>query len=244
MTITVLAVAGNGGCAARWSLLDKPLAPGVELVAASLPGFDGRAVPVPPVTMNKFAHALRRQADRIEGPVVVLGHGVGGSIAMHAAQINAWCEGLILLSPVGPALDTRLFPKVMRPKPIRHAARWAISSPAGRAAGKLRYRAVPGALVDEVFRGYERCDAFPFFFDLLNNRWWQSLHAISLPSVLLWGGDDGVLDQSHISQFERVLPEATTEIQPDWAHYPMLEQPADFGRVVADWAQRLAGEQS
>jgi len=110
--------------------------------------------------------------------------------------------------------------------------------------GKARYRSVPPDLVDEVFRGYDRCDAFPFFFDLLNDRWWKSLDPIALPSVLLWGDDDAVLDQSHTAEFGRVVPGATTEIHKGWAHYPMLEQPEDFGEVIAGWARTLVADAS
>jgi pimeloyl-ACP methyl ester carboxylesterase len=60
---------------------------------------------------------------------VVLGHEIGGSIALDLAsrQPNSM-RGLILHAPVGADLDTRLFPKIMSTRPVREIIRRLISA--------------------------------------------------------------------------------------------------------------------
>lgn len=240
----IAAVPGNGGSVARWELLPTPLAQGTTLHPITLQGFDGQPLDDDAPTIDDFARSLKALVSDLPRPRVVFGTGIGGSIAIHAAQETGWADGFILHAPVGPSLDSRLLPKIMRPPFVRRAAKAAISGPVGRALGRRRYRTVPAATIDRVMRDYARCDAFGPMWDILNADWWNALTPIGEPAVLVWGADDRVLSADHASKFSRVLPDAAVVTEPGWAHYPMLEQPGAFAASVDRLARELVEGQT
>ena len=237
----IAAVPGNGGSPARWELLPAPLAEGTTLHAITLPGFDGEPLPSATPTLDDFVEAMIAAVEALPRPRVVFGTGIGGSIALQAAQRPEWADGFILHAPVGPSLDTRLLPKLMRPNVVRSLAKAAISSPIGRAVGRRRYSDVPPATIDRVLGDYARCDAFGPMWDILNADWWNALEPVREPAILLWGAGDGVLDADHADAFRRVLPDAEIRTEPHWAHYPMLEQPEHFAATIDRIARELVG---
>lgn len=237
----IAVVPGNGGSPARWELMPLQPADGVTITPITLPGFDGTPLPKANPSVQDFADAMIEMVEALPRPRVVMGHGIGGSIALTAAQRTGWADGFIFHALVGPSLDTRLIPRMMRPEPVRVAAKALISSPLAKVIGRRRYSGVPRETIDRFFDAYGDCDAFSVMFDILNQRWWDELNPILEPSVLLWGSGDGVLSAEHTEQFERVIPQAeTTEVE-GWGHYPMLEQPDDYARVLVELAQGLIG---
>lgn len=240
--IRCFAVPGNGGSAARWQRLTAHLPDDIDLRPVTLPGFGGRPMDVDHPTVDDFAAWLRRDigAELADdpGPSVVLGHGIGGSVLLQAAQVGAVADGYIFHAPVGPFLGDRLFPRLMRPPLVRHTARRAISGPLGRMLLRRRFDADMAAA---FARGYADCDAFSVMFDILDQDWFDDLRPITTPSTLLWGGGDRVLKEEYVHGFSGVLPDASIEIEPDWAHYPMIDNAADYARVLAEQCRLLTG---
>lgn len=240
MAIEVLALAGNGGNAARWAQLPQPLAADVTLRPVILPGFDGVPLPTPNPTVEDFAEWLAEQLRAAPGPRVLLGTGIGGSIGFQAAQDAGLADGYIFHAPVGPKLDSRLLPKLMQPPPIRKAVKRSIGGPVGRALLRRRFGdTLDRETIDDFAQGYLDCDAFEVMWDILDASWFDGLGPIAEPSILIWGSEDGVLAADHAHGFERILPDAEVIVEPAWGHYPMLEAPQHFAETVADLAHRL-----
>lgn len=238
----IAVIPGNGGSSSRFELMAKTPAEGVTIVPITLPGFDGTSLPNDQPTVDDFAAALIEMVEALPRPRVVMGHGIGGSVLLSAAQTTGWADGYIFHALVGPALDTRLIPRVMKPEPVRAIAKTLISSPLAKAIGRRRYDNVPAETMNRFFDAYGDCNAFSVMFDILNPQWWESLEPIHEPSVLLWGSGDGVLSAEHTAQFAQVIPDAPTREVEGWAHYPMLEQPDDYTRVLVELAYELVGE--
>ena len=233
-------MAGNGGNAARWEQLPVPLAEGVQLRGVQLPGFDGRPLPHPNPTVDDFAGWLAEDINKRDRPRVLFGTGIGGSIGLQAAQSANLADGYIFHSPVGPNLDTRLLPKLMKPRPLRSAVKKTIGGPAGRLLLRRRYRdRLSPEIIDDFAQGYLTCDAFEVLWDVLDAEWFTSLQPIAEPAILLWGGKDAVLGTDLAEGFKSVLPDAEVVVEPDWGHYPMLENPTEFAAAIASIARRL-----
>lgn len=245
--INVLALAGNGGNLARWQQLPEPLAQGVSeaetpvsLTGISLPGFDGFPLPHTSPTVDDFAGWLIDEVEKVEGPRVFFGTGIGGSIGLQAAQQTGLADGYIFHSPVGPNLDTRLLPKLMKPTPVRKAAKNFIGGPVGRTLLRRRFGDVlPREAIDDFAQGYLDCDAFEVMWDILNADWFDQLEPVAEPSVLIWGAEDGVLGANLAGDFANVLPDAEVIIEQAWGHYPMLENPAEFASTISRLARKL-----
>lgn len=245
MTTTIIAIHGNGGGAFRFALVPEMQAPAM-LLALTLPGFQGRALPDGPTTIDTFTAAVRdaiagvREKDPM-GSVVLLGHGIGGSIALDVvAHDPSVAEGLILLSPVGVKLDERWFPKVMSKPLIRKAAKAIISSPIMQAtAGRFLFKPAPRPFAKRFLAEYANADAFEVMFDLLNADWFAQLPSVEIPVAIVWGGQDRVLDVSHVEAYEEAIANTTRIVRDDWGHYPMIEQPEDFAHAIAECAAEL-----
>ena len=186
--LTVVAVHGNGGGATRFARLGGQLADGVGLCAVTLPGFGD--VPRDPAlrTVADYADRLAEMLPS-NGSVVVLGHGIGGSIGLDlACRRPETMSGLILHAPVGAHLDSRLFPKLMGTDAARTLVKRIIAS---RLPRPLLHKVffptgVPEPHRAAFFEGYRHAGAFGQMFDIIDAAWFDALEPITeLPVRLL-----------------------------------------------------------
>lgn len=231
--VQLLAVHGNGGGGRRFARLPADLG-GVALHAPTLPGFGGR--PLGDVDgVGDLAAALRTELVRLPRPRVVLGHGIGGSVALELLCHDPdLADGLVLHAPVGTRLDTRWFPRLLRPRWVRRAVQAGISSPVLRPLWRRTLvRDVPAPWDAEFLAAYADAEAFGAMFDWLTAAWFDGLPAVDLPAVLLWGSDDRVLGADQRADYHRLLPRATEHTVDGWGHFPMLADPEGYAREVA-----------
>ncbi|ABG94576.1 probable hydrolase [Rhodococcus jostii RHA1] len=57
----------------------------------------------------------------------------------------------------------------------------------------------------------------------------------SLPSLLVWGGRDRMIPASHAENLRRVVPHSRVEIFPRAGHFPQLDEPELFFRVLDEF---------
>jgi len=264
--VTIVAVHGNGGGSTRFSRVAEHLPDGIRFKAIDLPGFNG--APDDP-TLRSVEGYADRLADLLDSVVdsvvdsvidgaaggpdgsgarpVVLGHGIGGSIALDlASRRPETMAGLVLHAPVGADLDTRLFPRIMSTGPVRSLARRLIAAKPLRPIWRRLFFPIgaPAADLDTFFEGYRTCEAFGRMFEIINVDWFTPMVPVAdLPTVLLWGENDRVLKSGQSDAIAAKVPAARTVIQDGWDHFPMLEQPEEYARVVAELATGLVADQ-
>lgn len=240
--VHVLAVHGNGGGGARFARVPPHLPDDVVLHAPTLPGFGGR--PLGAVSdLAGLAAALGDELDALpDGPRVLLGHGIGGSVALELLSTRAdAADALVLHAPVGTRLDTRWFPRLLQPAWVRRAVQVGIASSALRPVWRRTIvRDVPAPFDAEFLAAYGDAEAFGAMFDWLTADWFDGLPVLDLPAVLLWGADDRVLGADQRADYHRLLPAAEEVTVPGWGHFPMLAEPATYAAVVAGIARDLA----
>lgn len=239
--ISVIAVHGNGGGSFRWDLMPSPIADDVILVPAKLPGFEGRPLPTGDTDINTFTGSLVATLEAIEGTRVILGHGIGGAIGLDvAAHRPDLVDGLILHAPVAVNLDQRWFPRLMTAPPVRHVAKWLISSKGMQlVAGQFLFKGAPRPYARQFLAEYRRADAFAVMFDLLTSEWFDALPPIDTPTAILWGENDRVLDVSQAADLEARLQSPVSTIVDGWGHYPMIEQPDSYATTIAEVSRSL-----
>ena len=245
--LTIVAVHGNGGGSTRFDRMSTHIGPGVRFVAIDLPGFNG--APVDPTLTNVagFADRLAELVDDARSggsPAVVLGHGIGGSISLDLASRRPDAlDALILHAPVGADLDTRLFPRIMSTRPMRALIKRAISARLPRPLWRRLFfpTGAPKHDIDTFFEGYRDCASFGQMFDIIDFDWFDALEPVTeLPVTLLWGEHDRVLKAGQTDAIAAKAPQANRVIQPGWDHFPMLEQPEEYARVIEALARELA----
>jgi len=245
--VTVLAVHGNGGGGERFARCAAHMPEGTRLVAPTLPGFAARPRDPALRTLADYADRLAdevRAVTRAEGATpVLLGHGIGGSIALDLVSRHPeLVAGLVLHAPVGAHLDTRLFPRLMTTRPARAVVRRAISSRLLRPVWRRLFfpYGAPRPVLEEFFEAYRTCAVFGDMFDLITSSWFDGLSPVrGVPVVVLWGADDRVLRRGQADAVGEKVPGAEVVVREGWDHFPMIEQPEEYAVAIATIARDL-----
>src|SRR5919204_3177989 len=103
---SITLIHGFGGAASNWTLVAPPLAERCRVLVPELPGHGGSsALPAPMETLDPFAD---RVAALLGGPSVLVGHSLGGVVALRTASRHAeLVRGLVLAGSAGIGSGTR-----------------------------------------------------------------------------------------------------------------------------------------
>lgn len=245
MPLTLVALHGNGGGGFRFERTCPFFPADVNFVAPTLPGF--AAKPRNPSLNSLEAYAAYIQHTIIPAharPIVLLGHGIGGSIALEFGQhFPDAIDGLILHAPVGARLNQRWFPRLMALPGMRSLIQTLVAAPLMRPVFQRRLfmapASIPSDYLTRFFAEYQHCTVFGQMFDLITAEWFATLQPIDLPTVLLWGEEERVLGVDQLNEYRRLLPQHTICRIPDWDHFPMIETPQAYANTIVSLARQL-----
>lgn len=262
----LLLVGGNGSLPERFQPLMSHLRARFAVSVVELAGQGNRqTVPAPP-SLDGFAQdlagELAQRATALHtagatGPLIVLGHGIGGLVLAHAVRLLSNMTppltpaALVLLSPVGVKLHRRRFPGLMKLPGVRPLARRLLGNPVlGSYLSRrlLPYRPYPEPWQEpshrvsaqdrlNFARGYRQASSFEALFDAVDAfTALDGLHAVPCPVVLMWGETDPVLPVSHLAAWAEVFTQAPVRARllPGQGHYPYLEDPAGFAQALIE----------
>lgn len=231
LPLTIIALHGNGGGGFRFSRLLPFVPEHITLVTPTLPGFAD--VPKDPSlqTLKDYAGNINDIVMETSAPRVLLGHGIGGSLALEFIQhYPDSLDGIILHAPVGASLDSRRFPKLMKLPGMAELGKQVFASPLFRPLWtRLLFQAeVPNDYLTQFFAEYRHCTAFAQMFDLITADWFNGLAPRDVPAVLLWGAREKVLKVEQMEAFLHLLPNASRVTVPDWDHFAMVDAPQAY----------------
>lgn len=152
-------------------------------------------------------------------PLVLIGHSMGGQIAIHlAASRPPWLERLALVDAAG-------IPRLLSPgRMIRIAAEatplWRWGDPRFlRVIARDAWTAGPLVLARSVWN-ILRDDVRPL------------LPMIDVPTLIVWGERDTLVPLKDAWTIRDAIPGARLAILRGAAHNPMVDRPADFNRIL------------
>jgi pimeloyl-ACP methyl ester carboxylesterase len=232
---TLLLVHGLGGSAANWLALAPLLLPGRRLIVPELPGHGG-SDPLP------AAASLTAYADRLaallDGPAAVVGHSLGGAIALRLAiRRPELVSALVLAGAAGISSGTRraqyglTITGLLKPgrkiapyrdRIARSAAlktlvfgRWGASDPS----------ALPPKMAEAFLSGPARhTDTVSAAKALIRDDPRPDLDRVSCPVLLLWGARDNQLPVGDAFEYARRL-RAPLRVIADCGHLLIGERP-------------------
>ncbi len=207
-----------------------PLSPAGPLpaVAVDLPGFG--ATPPPPAAWGSddYAAAVARLiegADGPGGPVVVLGHSLGGRVAVTlVARRPDLVKALVLTgAPLVPRMGVRSRPPAAF-RVMRALARVGLLSEqrmerARRRHGSADYRLSEGVMREVLVR-------------LVNETYDEDLASLRCPVELVWGEDDTETPLSVAEAIRARVPQAVLTACPGAGHLTPIECPVDLRAAV------------
>ncbi len=249
---TVVMVHGYTGSKENWYRLAAELGRRYRLVAPDLPGW-GESERVPGADHGFAAQAENVAAfiGHLGGPVVLVGHSMGGGIAaLVAARHPHLVERLALLDAAGVEFAENEFGRAVldggNPFGIEDAqsledylsvlfhqrrARPAMPWPGPWALISLRRREADfeQSVLDRIGRGDER------FLP------WKEAGRIRQPTLLVWGAHDRVIDPSAMAAYAQRIPHARRRLLGDSGHMTLMEQPDAVAAALAGLIEEDAG---
>ncbi|MEM7345378.1 MAG: alpha/beta hydrolase [Chloroflexota bacterium] len=241
-TTTIVCLHGNGGGAFRFERIFPYQPANTCFQAITLPGFAHYPADPQLQTLTDYANHLHTLLQEYPRPLILLGHGIGGSIALEFGQhYSSEIDGLILHAPVGTRLERRLFPRLMASPAVRTFGKWLFSSKLARPLFRrlLFSQPVPPDYINRFFDEYRHCTVFEQMFDLITPHWFETLQPINLPTALLWGERERVLTVDQMADYKRLFTNPITRIIPAWDHFPMIEQPESYAKEISRLATEL-----
>lgn len=216
-----------------WEPLQRQLVPRWELWAPDLPGFG--TTPRPRGLQASLASYGRWLAFRIrqeaEGrPVVLIGHSLGGSVALHAVPLlQGQVRGLVQIAAGGGVYQPRAFARVRRGGAsfLRWRPQWLAGLPGMepyRSPLMADVRAARGLLACSTNRGAVR--QLPLI-----------TAALPVPSLWIAGSRDRVMGPRYVRHLAGYSPLHQVELLEGAGHLPMRQRPFELARLIEGWLE-------
>ncbi len=241
----LLLVHGFGGAAWNFSEL-APLLPGRRLIIPDLPGH-GASSPLPAPTLAGFADVL---AELLAGPTDVLGHSMGGVVALRLAERHpSLVRRLVLAAAAGISSSTRFAELTIALTGIIQPGRIA-GRRVGLVARSRRVRnlvfggfevANPDLLTERAVHGFLRgptmhTDALGAGLALAADDPRRDLDRVRCPVLVLWGARDKQVPLDDGFEYARRLG-APLRVIADCGHLLIGERPDVCARALLEFTQ-------
>jgi pimeloyl-ACP methyl ester carboxylesterase len=248
-------VHGITSTSATWAKVLPYLAEQFTVIAPDLLGHGESAKPRGDYSLGAYASGVRDLLIALgHERASFVGHSLGGGVAMQLAyQFPEHCDRLVLVSSgglgreIGAILRAATLPGSELVLPL------LVNEPllgAGRALGRLLGRVGLRVHTDlgEVLRGHaslsdgEARSAFLHTLRTVVDPGGQRVDASdrlylaqAIPFLLMWGERDPIIPVEHARAAHRLVPGSRLEIFPGAGHFPHLDDPLRFVRVLTDF---------
>jgi pimeloyl-ACP methyl ester carboxylesterase len=223
-----------------WDPLRAQLEPDYPCWAPDLPGFGQRPRPkgLQP-TLVSYGQWLAQQAqEQAAGrPLVLIGHSLGGSLVLHAAQqLGPQLAGVVQVAAGGGVYQPRPFRMVRRGGAgfLHWRPRWLAHCPGTEAIRSpllAELRAARGLLACSMQRGaVQQLPALAA--------------ALTVPSLWIAGERDSVMEPRYVRHLAGYSPNHQVELLQGQGHLPMRSAPQTLARLIRTWLeeQGLGGQ--
>lgn len=236
---TLVLIHGDLASAAWWRPFMGRLPAGWRVIAPDLRGCGRSSRPAAGYRIDQYAADLRALLDAVKpGPFVLVGHSLGGAVAMtYALGQEADLQALVLVDPV-PA-DGLSFGRVGK-EAFAHLKEnpEALAVAVGRAMTTaprddfFRLLVADAAAADQhVFvDNTAEMEAFDVF---------GRLHELSLRTLVVIGEQDQLIARVPMVRTAEAIPQAQVEFVADSGHSPQIEKPDEFVRLVLGFIEEV-----
>ena len=251
----LLLVHGITSSADAWREVIPLLAEDHLVIAPDLLGHGRSAKPRGDYSLGAYASGIRDLLLALgHDRATVVGHSLGGGVAMQFSyQFPERTERLALVSSGGLGEEVHALLRaatlpgsefvlpLLASRPLLDAGQWVAQT-----LGRVGLRA--GSDVAEMARGYASLadsDARAAFVHTLRSIIDPGGQRVSardrlylaaeLPTLIVWGDRDPILPAAHGREAQKLIPESSMEVVPGAGHFPMLDDPLLFARLLGDF---------
>jgi pimeloyl-ACP methyl ester carboxylesterase len=261
-------VHGIGGSQLNWVLVAPQLAEPYHVFALDLVGFGMTPLAGRKATIDNNQQIVNRFIEQVVGgPAIVMGHSMGGLIAMlQGARSPANTTTLLLVDPAvpptrspAPGLPSSLLDALSRAPRVGGAIGGLMPRLRGAETivrESLRHMSAPGVVIDESFMhahieqeavrmrtrhaylGYMQAWA-SFPMDDIDRYDRDIVMPVTQPTLLIEGAIDPVVLPEGIRRIAALRPDWTVRFIDGVGHSPQIEKPDEFVAIVLDWLSRV-----
>ena len=251
----VLFIHGILGSQRQWAHLVDKMDDDHRVLVPDLFGHGESAKPLGDYSLSAHAAAMRDLLDHLGiERVTLVGHSLGGGIAMQFFYLfPERVDRLVLVASGGLGREVNLVLRSATLPGAEQVLSVLASAPVlsrvealGRGASKVGWR--PGADIGAIWRGFsslgdrESRRAFLATTRAVIDIGGQSISAhdhlegaLPIPTLIVWGSKDRMIPASHALSVERALPDCRVELFEGAGHFPHLDDPDRFARVLREF---------
>lgn len=251
----ILLIHGITGDSRQWNEVIPQLTDRYTVLAPDLLGHGQSAKPRGDYSLGAYAASLRDLLIVLgHRRATVVGHSLGGGIAMQFSyEYPVFCERLVLVDSGGlgrevhPLLRAAALPGAELVLPLlAHSRVNLVGEAIGRALGRLGLEL--GHDMAEMTRGYaslsdaEARRAFLHTVRAVIDVGGQRVNATDrlylaqmIPTLILWGRRDPLIPVDHAEVARQHIPGSRLEILENAGHFPHIEEPVRFARLLLDF---------
>jgi pimeloyl-ACP methyl ester carboxylesterase len=251
----IVLVHGLTSTSATWANVLPYLAEQFTVIAPDLLGHGESAKPRGDYSLGAYASGVRDLLIALgHERATFVGHSLGGGVAMQLAyQFPEHCDRLVLVSSGGLGREIGLLLRAATLPGSELVLPLLVNDQligAGRAVGRLLGRVGLRVHTDlgEVLRGHaslsdgEARSAFLHTLRTIVDPLGQRVDASdrlylaqAVPFLVMWGERDPIIPVEHARAAHRLVPGSRLEIFPDAGHFPHLDDPLRFVRLLTDF---------
>ena len=213
-----------------------PLSRGRRLIAPSHPGFGASELPLWLDNIDDIAYVYLEFLDRSGFTRIdIVGCSLGGWLAVEMATKSPERIGkMALVGPVGVKLgpvDKLDIPDIFAMSQDE-VARQVYHD---LAIGKLDFARMSDEQLMIIARNRETTALLTWEPWMHNPKLRHRLHRVTAPTLFVRGASDGLVGQSYIDGYAKLIHGARVTTIAAAGHAPQLEQPEEFARVLLDF---------
>jgi pimeloyl-ACP methyl ester carboxylesterase len=251
----IVLVHGLTSTSATWANVLPYLAEQFTVIAPDLLGHGESAKPRGDYSLGAYASGVRDLLIALgHERATFVGHSLGGGVAMQLAyQFPEHCDRLVLVSSGGLGREIGLLLRAATLPGSELVLPLLVNDQligAGRAVGRLLGRVGLRVHTDlgEVLRGHaslsdgEARSAFLHTLRTIVDPLGQRVDASdrlylaqAVPFLVMWGERDPIIPVEHARAAHRLVPGSRLEIFPNAGHFPHLDDPLRFVRLLTDF---------
>jgi pimeloyl-ACP methyl ester carboxylesterase len=256
----ILLLHGYGDTADSWRRVVPRLLPRHRVIAVDVPPFGRSGDPDVPGLLDFYKEFFPELFEKLglDGATVI-GHSLGGAIALHVAlERPELVERLGLVAPAGLGkappwwwyllsghglvwhhalrIPSPLTPLLVR-QGLKRFLDWRLFHDHTKLEHDIRHlvdmHGTPADL-DRLLKAGRCC------IESYTGRLLEDSCSLEMPIWMAWGRHDGLVPSEHAVAFRRAHPNAAVHVFEECGHYPHVELPARFNRLLREWIDATA----
>ncbi len=229
----LLFIHGAGGDHTIWGEQLRDLAKDFSAAALDLNGH-GRSPAREGEGLQTYVEDVLAVLQTLSEPTVVIGHSMGGAIALLVALQRP--ENLVGLGLIGTGARLKVHPQILElcqtdfEGAVELVVSWAFADQADPALTDKAREQMRRTGQDALYRDFASCNTFD-----IKDR----LSEIAVPALVLCGNEDKLTPVKYSAYLQQNMPNAQLKIIEGAGHMVMLEQPQRVNQALREFCTRL-----